>query len=447
MRTLVSGRFLKNFVFLGAVALGCASLVYSAPYWMLFWFISCAWLFCRGVVLFKHVFLWAFLTYLIVGLLALWPLFFSCFAPWVGVVLSIALAFYLSLQQTLIFWLFSGLYYRYPCLAGYMFFIVWFYVLGHYSLWIFGSLEGLLFVHPMRVLVQLPGLATCTLYLGYSWAFGIFLLVVFSGCSFLLRRNRAALLVFLINIASILIINCFHRDVQLKHFSCFYVPRVTHPLEPDISSFEALEKICDLLGRDGLGRAPRIIVFPESFFPFACNTPYMQAGFSQACSDNDTLIFGSYALEKEDFVANAAFGFSCEKCIGLYEKSHRVVLAERFPNWIVLLSSLLGYTLIAFCAGNGAFTRFCCTQIAGAVVPIVCSELFFTNRLSNMTSMLCADDVVVALINDSWFEGSFFQQALWEVARLQVIASGVPLLYSSYAYQGWFSSSGCWHSL
>lgn len=213
------------------------------------------------------------------------------------------------------------------------------------------------------------------------------------------------------------------------------------PQGSDRDGYDYLHAICGEIRRIRSNNPDAsMLVFPESALPcaVAAQGPSSEALASQAHQCD--LVLGCYhACSRGE--CNSCFCYRDGRLALCHDKSHRVWFAEKLP-WDsgflgCIFEPLLGTS--PFIQGSGVLGRF--VGRSGQVfVPLICSELFFTDLLGRVAP----DEVALAVVNDAWFSGTSVPDLLWTLGRIKSWWYGRQVLYVSYHHQGFFDRGGHW---
>lgn len=196
-----------------------------------------------------------------------------------------------------------------------------------------------------------------------------------------------------------------------------------------------------------------LIFLPESAFPFPlCDNLPAHAALS-SLSVGRTLFLGTHKRCSRG-VFNAALCLCNGQEIFWHEKTHGMMGLERLP--LFLQGGVLGEAVmrgLRSLVGDGFFAQaaapknsvldgcFVCNGLF--LAPLICSEFFYRYRVR----LLVPETVIVALVNDAWFDDTCMPDLLWYVARFKSLSWGCRVLYVSYRYAGLFDATGNWSVL
>lgn len=319
---------------------------------------------------------------------------------------------------------------------------LWAWWLTRVSLWPLGVVEGVFILHPLSPLISLRVVRALLGFLGDLVAVFVFSIVVMGVFELLQKRRWFVFLVF----------SClwlFFELIPLQTRRPCWVDAVgvVVPLFcpfSDKGSFDWVEELETLLVRACRQDEEKCFwILPETAFPRVANEAFLETRLAQLSSDNRMVLIGVYRkLENaQSSIANATGLFWRGECVGYYDKSHRVVFAERFPAFFEKLLQIFDLQVRAFGVGDGQVVKFH-TPLGVDCFPVMCSELFFTQRLEKFAEL--GDSFVCALINDGWFAGTPIARMMMQTACLHAAWARKELIYVAYEYQGFISSSGQW---
>ncbi|MCK4517883.1 hypothetical protein KAT92_03845 [Candidatus Babeliales bacterium] len=173
------------------------------------------------------------------------------------------------------------------------------------------------------------------------------------------------------------------------------------------------------------------VVGPESTFPFYLNQhkEYVSWWMS-GLPENVSLTLGAYSQEKQknyQSVYNLKAGLIKIR----YDKSHRIVFAEKFPRWLKKNKWAGGLFLKnkqSIKKGKN-ISEEQLFQLAPnlSLTTLICSELFFIST-GELLKRAKDRDFCVAFVNDSWFV-PYFRKIMMLSARLKTLFLGKRILY------------------
>lgn len=332
---------------------------------------------------------------------------------------------------------------------GMTFFILW---MERFSFLLFGCCEGVPLFQPLifalphlffRVIVAKMGTFFSLLLFHYM------VLVVATGGRF--ARFMAILIVFVCGALGRYV---FHSGVISPPDWIERCVVVRPPFVPGVSIevFGHVQGIAhELAGVHGRWPGRDLIFMPESAVPFALEDYAAAREAFASLSLGRTIFFGAHRAQESvrgRSVFNAALCFVDGELFFWRDKTHGMVGVERLPGylqcgWIMRgLGPLLGsgFFVQADCADAG---RWAVCDLSGmSVLPLLCSEFFYSHRIQASCTV-----IVLALVNDAWFKRTPIPYVLWCCARYKAVRWKRTILYVSYDYAGLFDAAGNWFEI
>lgn len=184
-----------------------------------------------------------------------------------------------------------------------------------------------------------------------------------------------------------------------------------------------------------ISTAKKIIFMPESAVPFPVSATGPVGAALCSLSRGRVLVFGAHRIEQQadqENIFNTAFCLSDGAISFLHDKAHGMLGFERLPkflqsDWVIRgLGPLLG---TGFFTQADRADRLCrCGGNLPDFLVLICSEFFYRYDRCGIP----ADTVIVALVNDAWFAGTFIPALLVRTARLRALELQRGILYLSY---------------
>ena len=173
-----------------------------------------------------------------------------------------------------------------------------------------------------------------------------------------------------------------------------------------------------------------IILAPESAFPFPLNEYEEVQKLWSCCMTDKMHLLLCAARREEGKKYQSVFWLHQCQIKNFYDKTHVVDFTENVPR---LFSSFAWANALfkgdVICPGSKKQKEF-----SGApslcFYPLICSELFFSNRLSQIDENK-KNKPAIAFINDSWFM-HYFSKILFAQAELKATYSGRQVIYVGY---------------
>ncbi len=294
--------------------------------------------------------------------------------------------------------------------------------------WIFGQMEGDT-LHSF--VVPLAARPAWLLISSYATHLGcLFLIIFFAAClaSFFTARNSFLSLtgafVCFIPFASGWL---FHGQTRAKpgflEKSVCLIPRVEHD-----DPWQCHEQICELL--ETCAKHADYIVLPESSLPFILSEYQrcITSWYDIIQNDNAYIIMGSHRKEDNNLY-NSFFILHRRRIIHHYDKTHLMFFTERVPSHLKGLKNLFLKSKTPFSQGKMTRAPIHLPEL-GALVPYVCSELFFEPLA--YWSYGDRTEQLFCLVNDSWFFFSYVPELMFLYAVNKAIFERKTILYVSH---------------
>ena len=313
----------------------------------------------------------------------------------------------------------------------------------HYSLTVFGRLEGYFLLNPLLVLAEQPQLLTLLTYLGKSIL--TLLLISFSGSLvywFIYKTTRSFVWVlifaapWLISLA--IPLPTIQKPTWLKNIA--YVP-------VKISSQINLTKQASIAQKFFYGAAllnpeAKLILMPESsiFCDNLSDTPELCAMWSEKDLMRPLhIILGSFRWDGP-FYRNSMLWFFNGNLEKIFDKRHAMLMTEALPE----LFSFKIFKNLFFRSHPGITPstneRPSLHVLEGvSFIPYICSELFFNDKPDDSHAK---GSTILAMTNDIWCMNSNIPKLMCLAARFRAIQWQRNVLYISYFYGKYFDTSG-----
>lgn len=177
-----------------------------------------------------------------------------------------------------------------------------------------------------------------------------------------------------------------------------------------------------------------IIVGPETTFPFALNKmPKYVKLWGKVMPIGSHLLFGSF-LKRGGNYFQAIYYARASRIMQVFCKNHCVSFSERIPKFLRPFS----WAKRIFLKNKSAFKkekvakeqRRCITDDELSITSVMCSELFLKST-TWLKDQSCESEIIVALVNDSWFT-SYLKKLMLALATLKSKLVGLPILYVAH---------------
>lgn len=314
-------------------------------------------------------------------------------------------------------------------------FVVW---MERGSLFLFGKFEGFFLFQPLIFLLDSSIIRSLIRTIG-SWG-TLFILHVLLGAVLgsgaKLRMTGLVCLLILTGdlLFSDYLISCVTANCQLPAWleQCAIV---RPPFKPggQVDTSAHINEIAAQISQ--ISSAKKIIFMPESAVPFPVSGTGPIGAALCSLSRGRVLVFGAHRFEQyadQKNIFNTAFCL-CDGSISfLHDKTHGMIGLERLPkflqaDWVMRgLGSLVGTGF--FTQSDRPDTLWRCSSAGPDFFLLICSEFFYRYDQCGIP----ADTVVVALVNDAWFAGTFIPALLVRTARLRALELQRGVVYISY---------------
>lgn len=175
----------------------------------------------------------------------------------------------------------------------------------------------------------------------------------------------------------------------------------------------------------------KLILFPESSFPYALNKyPELVLYFQDLLSEfkvDTHLILGTH--NETDKLFNSCYLINKFGVKDIYHKRHGLLFTERDTkifNSTFFLNNIFLNNKRAFSQNknNNIFWKILDLEF----MPLICSEFFFQSRKPNYSNL------ILAIVNDAWYKKSWLPQLLLNCARLKSVAWQTDIIYVSHQF-------------
>lgn len=186
-------------------------------------------------------------------------------------------------------------------------------------------------------------------------------------------------------------------------------------------------------------RDKKIIVMPETTFPFALNkhTEAISMWYAHGLDPSIAIILGSHRQAHKGLFNTLFFLKEC-RIIYSYDKKHRMLFTEFTPNlWAFLNNELFLKNKTEFSLTKQTKEPSFIINNTIRFTPLICSDLFYghTSNSNNKYPYIC-------LVNDSWFTLSYMKNLMFLYARMKAIIWKTDILYVGHYYATWITKYG-----
>ena len=320
---------------------------------------------------------------------------------------------------------------------------LWLYLLTvDYALfWIFGRMEGYVFMNPLLPLAAAPSLLILIHWLLMPFMLLLYCITTSMISWFLLRRSIAntmlLFLVIVVWIAPSLLIHSTQPPAWLNQVG--HLPMIlpeTMPAERG-SVLIAYEVQQLAMQHPDL----RLVIMPESAWN---GLPLNEVSELPSLKDLSVshVIIGSFSLQ-DQIHYNSLYWFKRGQRAGQFDKCHAVPFIERIPWGGQLLCTKLFFKKSDPICPTKKLRSPLIIDDSITLIPYICSELFMNNNIYDPAST----HPILAACNDWWFGLSYFRQLMLMVAQLRAIQWNRPILYISFYYAQYIDPYGIIHPI
>ncbi len=319
---------------------------------------------------------------------------------------------------------------------------LWLYLLTiDYALfWVFGRVEGYVFMNPLLPLATVPSLLILLHWL--SMPAMLFLYCITTSCLswYLLRRSISNAVLVLLTTTIWWLPTLFIN----QHTPPAWLNQVGH-LSIILPETMPADRGTTLIAHEVQQLAMqhpdlRLVIMPESAWN---GLPLNEITILPALTNLSVphVIIGSFSLENQ-IHCNSLYWFAHGTRAGRFDKCHAIPFIERIPwGGDRLCNHLFFKKSDPICPSNTPRSSITANSIS--LVPYICSELFLNN---SPYDPICAAPIL-ATCNDWWFGLSYFRQLMLMVAQLRAIQWRRSILYISFYYAQYIDLYGTKHPI
>jgi apolipoprotein N-acyltransferase len=302
-----------------------------------------------------------------------------------------------------------------------------FYFVEDGILWIFGRLEGYPFAMSLLPLAAYPSWLFCLSLFGSNClTIVLFLIPVFFSLCLISKSIFYRIALFFTLLPFLIGWFWYEEKMKVPHWihelGCIIPPAMSNN-----NSFECAQEItyC-LMNYCERNRKARILIMPESSYPFALNEhpEAVEMWAQNVLFEDKTLLLGSHRRSGKELF-NAFYCIKKRRIIFFYDKKHTIPFVEYLPQpWCNLkfLQSLFLHKKEQFNVSQKPRTPFSPTKKV-TMLPYICSELFFAKNKEN------SQEPIVCLVNDAWFSACSMRTLLYLVACYKALTWNHDILY------------------
>lgn len=433
--------------------------MYGAAYWypLLFWWSSCVsilpLLTLKGSWrnYFWYGICWSLISYslhlwgVITGIVSLAA--YSTWYAWVpGILLVVYITLFTGCMWAVGAWCIQKIRIPTNTLVHYFFWGMWFalywHLITYYILLPLGRCEGYLLLNPIIPLATHPMMLIPVSYVGVS-GYTLLYCCVASVCMYVLLhasyRAKIILLLscfFLIN-GIVFVGKVAHVVPDTWHTRVIGIPKSIGPTD-DLDP--ACRLLCDYVSaavrtQDAIG-----VVFPESslYTWRICAESRLAAFIPARGTQVQDYIIGSFYDDCGKY-RNSCYWLRWGVLQKRFDKRHAMPLIERVP-WLLqcsLVQRLFFTYMPEIVPSDNERPYMMCGNVA--IVPYICSELFFNKYPDDVY----ADMPILALVNDRWCTYEYMQHLMYLGAVVQAYAWHRDIMYVSYSRCLYISNLTC----
>lgn len=299
-------------------------------------------------------------------------------------------------------------------------------------LFIFGNFEGLSILNPLVPLIKYKFISTLVVSLGkdLTLLFIFFFLSLFAWI-FYYNFNLGLLVSFFFLGFIFKIIISVHEMPSRNLFEQFKVGFVSWDAKKEKKIWPTARQISEIINKLLENNQDiKIIIFPESTFPFCLNKYPEVVKFWYSNMKNEIkpeIIMGSHRYENNK-IYNTCYWLANGQIKDFYDKHHGLFFAERLPFWAkeLKIRNLLLLNAKPVSQQQEQYKIFKLNNLN--FFPLICSDLFFEKEIFAYKK----DYIFLAIINDAWCNNNFFSEILFRSARLSMCNSKNNILYISH---------------
>ena len=175
------------------------------------------------------------------------------------------------------------------------------------------------------------------------------------------------------------------------------------------------------------GRAPDVIVWPETSVPYLLNTAQGALDVISQAAGDVPVVFGIQRRDAEQYYNSLVVMGADGAVTDVYDKSHLVPFGEYMPGG--KLAAALNIKGLAandgFGFGSGAALRLVEIAGLGRALPLICYEVIFPHEVGGLDTR---PDWLLQITNDAWFGQYTGPQQHLAQARFRAIEQGLPMV-------------------
>ncbi len=187
----------------------------------------------------------------------------------------------------------------------------------------------------------------------------------------------------------------------------------------------------------------QIIFFPETALrcPFMCGEPQIMSLLNpDELKKSVTIMAGGFRWDN-DLYRNTVYWIDGGKVVDLFDKRHAMALTERLPAHSqignnALIKKTYFETFVGITAAPYPRPIWRISPDF-AIIPYICSEIFFNNRIDHDPAYHEHKNVVlVAFCNDLWIARDYMKYQMLMGARYRALFWRIPIFYIAFGYRG-----------
>lgn len=366
--------------------------------------------------------------------------------PILQIIAVCILALYISIYG--IFWLYVTSYF---CIdrtitqkTCFLILSTWLYFLfTEYAVfWFFGVLQGCSLINILLPLTTQPLLTSFILFLGGNLALLYVIMQNIIGALYFVTRNKIFIIFWIIAFAP-WILSAYFTSVTNKPIWLSKISAASIPFDKfyNCDSQEISEEILKALKKI-IHEKPevKVIIMPESTFPFSLNLyPLTIYNWSKNALESRELVIGTH---RKDLTNNRLYcNLACVNNSVIsysYDKQKLLFFAEAVPPiWNICKKFEKFFLEDSTSLTPGEKPKNNNLRLFNMdFTPVICSELFLGNRPET------PNNLVLAIVNDAWYQNSSFPELLVKTAQLKATLWRVDIVYVSHFYSLYISKTG-----
>jgi apolipoprotein N-acyltransferase len=318
--------------------------------------------------------------------------------------------------------------------------VIFIYWMDRFFLWPCGIIEGYRCFHPLLALARvMPFIVRVQSIWLYTIGF-VFLCGISAYIGHYAGAYGRSIKLCVVSIMSYIILahNTFTHDYRLVerplwlNTLVYIVPQWS--FEPLDTAWDRAHILYKQI-RQKVFAAPdcKLIIFPESAFPFALNTypeivSYWYTAIPRERRDQIVIILGAHRICGKR-VFNSCYMLKSGSIQHVYDKQHGLLWVERIPEWshAVGLGDIMTKHAFLFSQSEGLRSPFAAHTVR--FDPLICSDNFFNTGADLSPAQ---GHTRLCLVNDAWCKHTFLPDLLYNTIYLYARLNRYQVLYISH---------------